>query len=302
MHKAKLIEREPQPRYPRRPLVLSLFPGADLLGMAFEAEGFAVVRGPDMLMGGMVQAFEGIAGAFDGIIGGPPCQMFSEACKGQQALGQNLIPEFERIVGESEPAWWVMEEVYHAPRPFDWEDEYQFADLVTDAWKFGASQHRTRRFTSSITNLGLRLQRYLLPANKRHPDPLPTVTATEDRYSSNARPEFGARRAGHKIGRRMSLAEVNAAMGLDPEWATPALLLRRAYAVRGNGVPIPMGRAIAKAVRDEVATPTQRTYMALSGRNFRRHHHLPDEVAWQGNTQPDTGLFHDETEATSELL
>jgi len=32
-----------------QPLVLSLFPGIGLLDMAFEQEGFCVVRGPDML-------------------------------------------------------------------------------------------------------------------------------------------------------------------------------------------------------------------------------------------------------------
>lgn len=32
-------------------LVLSLFPGADLLGMAFEQEGFCVVQGPDVIFG-----------------------------------------------------------------------------------------------------------------------------------------------------------------------------------------------------------------------------------------------------------
>jgi DNA (cytosine-5)-methyltransferase 1 len=33
-------------------LVLSLFPGIGLFDMAFEAEGFCVVRGPDLLWGG----------------------------------------------------------------------------------------------------------------------------------------------------------------------------------------------------------------------------------------------------------
>ena len=33
-------------------LVLSLFPGIDLLGRGFEAEGFCVVRGPDLLHAG----------------------------------------------------------------------------------------------------------------------------------------------------------------------------------------------------------------------------------------------------------
>lgn len=38
-------------------LVLSLFPGIGLLDMAFEAEGFCVVRGPDLLWGGDIRRF-----------------------------------------------------------------------------------------------------------------------------------------------------------------------------------------------------------------------------------------------------
>lgn len=40
-------------------LVLSLFPGIDLLGRGFEAEGFYVVRGPDLIYGGDIRAFQG---------------------------------------------------------------------------------------------------------------------------------------------------------------------------------------------------------------------------------------------------
>lgn len=39
----------------RQQLVLSLFPGIGLLDMAFEQEGFCVVRGPDVLWGGDVR-------------------------------------------------------------------------------------------------------------------------------------------------------------------------------------------------------------------------------------------------------
>lgn len=39
-------------------LVLSLFPGIGLLDMAFEEEGFCVVRGPDLLWGGDIKNFQ----------------------------------------------------------------------------------------------------------------------------------------------------------------------------------------------------------------------------------------------------
>lgn len=94
----------------RSQLVLSLFPGADLLGRAFEAVGFTVVRGPDMLWGGDVRDFHVPPGKFDGVIGGPPCQSFSTAAlTGTKAL--NLIPEFLRLIEEARPQWAVMENV-----------------------------------------------------------------------------------------------------------------------------------------------------------------------------------------------
>ena len=52
-------------------LVLSLFPGIGLLDMAFEEEGFCVVRGPDLLWGGDIRRFHPPAGRFEGVIGGP---------------------------------------------------------------------------------------------------------------------------------------------------------------------------------------------------------------------------------------
>src|SRR5207244_8841730 len=87
------------------PLVLSLFPGIGLLDMAFEQEGFCVVRGPDVLWGGDIRRFHPPAAKFDGIIGGPPCQMFSSLIRlvianGHKPRFGNLIPEFERCVLE----------------------------------------------------------------------------------------------------------------------------------------------------------------------------------------------------------
>src|SRR5688572_16058979 len=84
--------------------------------MAFEEEGFCVVRGPDLLWGGDVRNFHPPAGRFDGVIGGPPCQAFSSA-SGGTSTAENLIPEFERVVTEAEPGWFVMENVPQAPVP-----------------------------------------------------------------------------------------------------------------------------------------------------------------------------------------
>ncbi|MEM7477784.1 MAG: DNA cytosine methyltransferase [Planctomycetota bacterium] len=60
-------------------LVLSLFPGIDVLGRGFEELGFSVVRGPDTLWDQRIEDFHTIPNRFDGIIGGPPCQNYSDA-------------------------------------------------------------------------------------------------------------------------------------------------------------------------------------------------------------------------------
>jgi DNA (cytosine-5)-methyltransferase 1 len=140
------------PAAPReQPLVLSLFPGIGLLDMAFELEGFCVVRGPDLLWGGDVKRFHPPAGKFEGVIGGPPCQRFSSlsninrARYGEDSLAPNLIPEFERVVYEARPLWFVMENVLNAPLPNVagyWND----SRLVRDVW-CGGLTNRLRRFT-----------------------------------------------------------------------------------------------------------------------------------------------------------
>lgn len=48
-------------------MILSLFPGIDLLGRAFEEVGYQVVRGPDWLWGGDCRSFHPQPGIFEGI-------------------------------------------------------------------------------------------------------------------------------------------------------------------------------------------------------------------------------------------
>lgn len=92
-------------------LILSLFPGADLLGKAFEAAGFCVVHARDILTGGDIRDFHAPPGKFDGVIGGPPCQSFSTASVYTGTRAINLIPEFLRVIEEAQPRFAVMENV-----------------------------------------------------------------------------------------------------------------------------------------------------------------------------------------------
>lgn len=148
-------------------LVLSLFPGIGLLDRGFEDEGFAVVRGPDLLWGGDVKKFHSPAGKFDGVIGGPPCQAFSSLRHLVKATGKkiadNLIPEYERVCSEAAPRWFLMENVPAAPEPI--VPGYLVRSiLLNNRWceaegtpGIGAEQNRVRRFSFG-TREGLSLK------------------------------------------------------------------------------------------------------------------------------------------------
>jgi DNA (cytosine-5)-methyltransferase 1 len=136
-------------------LVLSIFPGLDVLGMGFELEGFCVVAGPDVVWGRDVREFHPPRGKFDGIIGGDPCQSHSTLAnlvraKGLEPRFGDLTPEFARVVEEARPAWFLRENVPQAP---DIAPEgYAVTNFLLDnCWLdsgngLGEEQMRKRRF------------------------------------------------------------------------------------------------------------------------------------------------------------
>lgn len=100
--------------------MLSLFPGIGMLDHAFGLEGFTVVRGPDVIWGGDIRTFHPPPGRFDGIIGGDPCQSHSSLAnlvraKGLEPSFPDMTPEFQRVVEEARPAWFLRENVPQAP-------------------------------------------------------------------------------------------------------------------------------------------------------------------------------------------
>lgn len=237
-------------------LVLSLFPGIGLLDMAFEQEGFCVVRGPDLLWGGDIHRFHPPAGRFDGVIGGPPCQSFSKLgnlfrSAGHEPRHENLIPEFERVVSETIPAWFLMENVEQAPEPA--VSGYRVRSALVDNRWFGGVQQRRRRFSFG-TATGLSLAAFLEFEALETIDRAPVVRCRElsgslkqsaDQVRKNGRLE------GYTKPR--SLAECLELQGLAPDHLdeTPFTLAGK-YRMVGNGVPLPMGRAIARAVAEAI--------------------------------------------------
>ncbi len=248
-------------------LVLSLFPGIGLLDHAFEAEGFCVVRGPDLLWGGDVRQFHPPPGRFDGVIGGPPCQRFSRLQTlvraqrrkhpGKYQLAPNLIPEFERCVFEAAPVWFVMENVEAAPVPAI-GGYCIHAQMVNNRW-LGEQQNRRRRISFGLkgsAHVPLRLDPDFVALE--NPVYKPAVLAsgggrcTPVRIGGSGKPK-----ASGKISKAADLGRCSTAafremcelQGLPAEFDLPGFTVKEKIRAVGNGVPIPMGRAIARAVR-----------------------------------------------------
>jgi DNA (cytosine-5)-methyltransferase 1 len=209
-------------------LVLSLFPGIGLLDMAFEAEGFCVVRGPDLLWGGDIRRFHPPAGRFDGVIGGPPCKGESTLAHLNGDPGVSLASEFHRIIGETAAAWWLMEAVREHRAPF--------VVMLNNRW-LGESQHRRRYFHS---NLDLRPHIQLAPLEP---------AAWHHAVLAGHGPAVG------RVARSMTKyawPEACALQGLAEPLVLPGFTRTARYEALGNGVPLPMGRAVARAVRQAI--------------------------------------------------
>lgn len=233
-------------------LVLSLFPGIGLLDRAFEAEGFCVVRGPDLLWGGDIRLFHPPRERFEGVIGGPPCQRFSRLAAliehNGYELAEDLIPEFVRVVSEAAPQWFLMENVPAAPIPV--VAGYQtVSHLLNNRTHAGGTQHRERRFT-----FGTRDGRALALDWWCPPVPLdysPAVLASATKWVPVAIGGSGKPKRRGKIAQKPCkehLADAIRAQGLPDDFELPGFTLREAVRAVGNGVPLPLGRTIARAV------------------------------------------------------
>jgi DNA (cytosine-5)-methyltransferase 1 len=237
-----------------RPLVLSVFPGIGLLDRAFEEEGFCLVRGPDVLWGGDVRRFHPPEAVFEGVIGGPPCQVYS-------AMGQlnghsgarhgDLIPEFCRVVGEARPYWWLMENVPGATVPE--VAPYLVRHLIVDNRWVGGEQRRRRRFSfGTVDGRALGLEVVALEPLRA----VPTVVAGHGAAPSQRDRDFD-----------YSIEDMCEWQGLPREFARELPFTKHSTRrVIGNGVPLPLGRAIARAVKRAICNGSVRP-RPLAGRN-----------------------------------
>lgn len=239
-------------------LVLSLFPGIGMLDMAFEEEGFTVVRGPDVLWGGDIRRFRPPSGMWDGVIGGPPCQSFSALAhvvraKGHEPKFGNLIPEFERVVAEAHPRWFLMENVPAAPEAV--VPGYRVHSFIYNNRWAGGVQHRARRFSFGTPD-GRTLTPVRVATEVEEWTPAVTGDArlTPESYT---RDKPGGGTMPH-IGPRMPLEEMCRRQGLPDDFLrhSPFTMQAKRQMV-GNGVPLSMGRAIARAVKAALSNQDQ---------------------------------------------
>lgn len=236
-----------------QPLVLSLFPGIGLLDMAFEEEGFCVVRGPDVLWGGDIRRFHIEMERFEGVIGSPPCQPHSPLAQFGTTQVEDLTGEFWRIVDEGWPDFYVTENV--ATAPIVDHESYAVSSIVVNNRWFGGIQQRKRRVTVALWR-GERGTRpldlkKLLSAECVALEPTEHVLTVTSAHQGNGR------NPNRKI-QRVTVQEATRYQGLPDDFLarSPLTAAGKLKAI-ANGVPLPMGRAIARSVNRAMGYPTE---------------------------------------------
>lgn len=222
-------------------LVLSLFSGAGLLDRGFAEEGCCVVSAGDLLWGADVRQFRAKFGKFDGVIGGSPCQDFSDARRSPPTgNGIAMLAEFARIVIEAYPAWWLLENVRCVPDVTtlaDWQTVancYDVQRLYLRADECGSTQRRLRciQFGYRIGNPLVIRRQPVEPGRSQ-----PAALASEgNRKHRRAWPDF---------------CELQ---GLPRDFDLPGLTLSAKYRAVGNGVDLRMARVLAQAVKGRPVT------------------------------------------------
>lgn len=230
-------------------LVLSIFPGIDLLGRGFEAEGFSVVRGPDILWGGDIRTFDVPAGRFDGVIGGSPCQDFSGANRNPTGYSLEMLHEFERVVCSARPAWFLLENVPRVPDVLiPGYSGVQRLDL--NARECGMRQVRLRHFQFGSLDGSVISPVRVAPVGK----PERIALATE-----GSKPE------------RRGWPDFCELQGLPRDFDL-ALSVVEKYKAVGNGVPVLMARVLARAVRNRLLSQSARLCLCGCGRLIEGRH------------------------------
>lgn len=218
-------------------LVLSLFSGIGLLDSGFENHGFCVVSAREKILGGDVRDFTAVAGRFDGIIGGSPCQDFSKARRcPPTGYGLEMIGEFLRIVKEARPRWFLLENVPAVPDVY--VDGYHVQRFDLCPTEVGHAQRRRRHFQfGSVDGLILDIRRRSFTGEK-----VPTLTASDGNRS-------------HK----RTFAEFCELQGIRSAPELPDFHRAARYKAVGNGVHTAVAAEVARAILEATTNPNAET-------------------------------------------
>lgn len=232
-------------------IILSLFPGIGLLDRAFEQEGFQVLRGPDPLWGGDIRNFTATPGIFHGVIGGPPCQSHCTYAALNRAQGKNvredLVHEFLRVAGEAKPLWWLMENSPNVPTVNI--PGYQTHVFNLNPRWLGSEQDRLRKFQFGTPD-GIKIWPETLAMEPVKKETVCMASEGRSGKLTTVRVD-GKPRTRHSPRRDPALfcelqglpADFMDGLPFTNEWK---------YRVVGNGVPLPMGLSIARAIKEAI--------------------------------------------------
>lgn len=231
-------------------LLIELFPGISLLGKGFEQAGYCVLRAPDSIWGGDVRQFNPIPLTAEGMMGGPPCPPFSAKTRNpDKQAGIEMLMEFGRCVQTAQPDWWLMENVAGVP---DFKIKgYTWQRIDLHAAQFGIPQNRLRHFQfGSRHNKAIVLDR---PPVRRQ-NLKPCVLATDGTRGSS-KPDW---------------QEFVQLQGLPADFKLDARVFTLAgrYRMVGNGVPVPMGYALATAIQHAPDASTLKLCACTCGRTI----------------------------------
>lgn len=244
---------------PANRLILSLYPGIDLFSRPFEALGFSVVRGPDLILGQDIRHFHVPAGVFAGVIGGSPCQEFS-GLRRQEPTGYGLemLYHFTRIVKEAQPDWFLLENVARVPNIVN-PDQYSWQRFeLNQAWFSDVSRLRHFQFG--------------------HRD---GVTLLNPPYHTGRTAEYGAATASDD----RSFEQLKYCQGLPADFDLPSFTVEGKKKAVGNGVPLVLGSVLAQLINKHVYGVTDQANKPVTAlRDFFVTVPGAETVTDQGNT------------------
>lgn len=226
-------------------LVLSLFSGVGLLDKAFKEAGFCVVSAGDIINGSHfdIRDFSGVKNKFDGIIGGSPCQDFSTLKRDRGNYSLAMLYEFLRVVSECEPSWYLLENVKGVPNVTSLlEKKMTNYDKKIDVTLLRSYSHQ---------RLDINQGWYENVSRLRHIQ----FCSKDGLYLNIPRETMQDIKNGCALASdNRSFKELCKIQGLDDDFDLPDFNVKGKKKAVGNGVPLSIGRVLAK----EVLTVTNR--------------------------------------------